>query len=165
MPSNISMCSFESSAVEPLLPELAVVLPRSVLKWTTDEIVEDLCLKNDVQVMLLRRTDTHLFVRCSSLECYHKLKACTFLGMSKARTFLSLRILRCFMCGQLGHKSDSCPEEKPLCMRCGSPAHKSEACSAPNPECVLCKKVHASTDFRCPALRRAQDYRRSRMQL
>ena len=132
-----------------------------------DELTQDLIRKNDLENCLpLRRTETHLFIRCSSSD-FKKLSKKTYLGLSTTRSFLSLQVKRCFKCQGIGHHQSSCAQEEPVCSSCGNSGHLANSCTSLKKHCVLCRKDgHSSDDYKnCPALCRAQAYKRSLMRL
>ena len=156
------------SEVLPLDPEVAIIIPNDCLSLSDDQLLLELCLKNNLiseDVKLLKRTSSHLFIRTSH-AIYRKLTSePVYMNFGRIRCFLSLRVKRCYACHRTGHVASECTE-KPRCGRCSSEDHPTQECTAKIPKCPLCDGPHdISEASRCPKLQAAQTYRRQRMHL
>ena len=148
-------------------PEIAIAIPDAVGHWTAEELTDDVNKKNGVHTTPIRRTAKLLFCRCTPDE-YRKLSTDgAFLGFSRSRCFLSLRVSKCFRCQKLGHLVAECPDTEQTCSKCSAKGHLAHKCTATELKCPTCNTPgHTSDEFRrCPSLKRAMDYRRSLMRL
>ena len=92
------------------------------------------------------------------------------IGWDKCPVFEAINVLRCFKCGEFGHKSTECANIE-SCSKC-SEKHKTSECSSTDFKCVNCLKSnkefktnldvkHPASSSQCPVYRRLFEKRKS----
>ena len=94
------------------------------------------------------------------------------IGWDKCSVQEAINVLRCFKCGEFGHKSTECANTE-ACSKCCE-KHKSSECSSTEFKCVNCLKAnrdlklnldvkHPASSAQCPVFRRLYEKRKSNM--
>ena len=94
------------------------------------------------------------------------------IGWDKCSVYEAFNVLRCFKCGEFGHKSTECKNEE-TCSKCKG-SHRTSECSSADYKCVNCNKMnldrrmilcvnHPAFSVQCPVYLRLSEKKKKQL--
>ena len=172
------------SAVIPTIPKPKLKIVGMSDRYSSEDFIDLLKSQNDINVNEVKVIAEYENTRFKynkynvivevDKDTYNALMSAgkVSIGWDKCPVQEAINVLRCFKCGEFGHKSTECVNPE-TCSKC-SGQHKTSDCSSTEFNCVNCLKSnkelkmnldvkHPASSSQCPVYRRLFEKRKSNM--